>query len=278
MIKFLKNCKEIWNKYVEDEITVYAAQASFFMIISFFPFVMLLLTLIQFIPAINKSDLLALLVRLMPDLLDSLVVSIIDDLYIKSPGTILSVSAFLALWSSARGMMSIERGLNRIYGTPEKRKYLIRRLLCSFYTFIFMIVCIVSLVLLVFGTAIQNAFVRLFPFLQAITKHLISFRSILAVVLFLLCFVGLYTILPKKKQNPWNQIPGAIFTAIGWLLFSYLFSLYFTNFSNFSYMYGSLAAIVLLMLWLYFSICILFIGAELNYFLEANGYLGKNSD
>lgn len=273
MIAFIRHCRKIWNKYVEDEITVYAAQASFFIVLSFFPFIMLLLSLIQFIPAVSKSDLLAILIRLMPDMLDALVMGIVDDLYVKSPATILSVTALTALWSAARGMMSMERGMNRIYGTFEKRNYILRRLICSFYTLIFMIACIVSLVLLVFGSAIQSTFIRLFPLLKTITRHLISFRSLLAAVLFLFTFVGLYTILPKKKQNPWNQIPGAVFTAIGWLLYSYLFSLYFTNFSNFSYMYGSLTAMVLLMLWLYFCICILFIGAEINCYLEEQGFL-----
>ena len=272
MIEFIINCKKIWDKYVRDEITVYAAQASFFIVIAFFPFIMLLLTLIQFIPAINKSDLLTILVRIMPNMLDSLVIGIVDDLYIKSPGTILSITALLALWSAARGMMGIERGLNRIYGTIEKRNYVVRRLICSFYTLIFMAVCIVSLVLLVFGTSIQNLLIRLFPLLGSITKHVISFRSLLSMILFFVSFVGLYTILPKKKQKPRDQVPGAVFSTICWLLFSYIFSLYFTNFSSFSYMYGSLTAIVLMMLWLYFCICILFIGAEINCFLETNGY------
>ena len=146
MIAFIKNCRKIWNKYVEDEITVYAAQASFFIVLSFFPFIMLLLSLIQFIPAVSKSDLLAILIRLMPDMLDALVMGIVDDLYVKSPATILSVTALTALWSAARGMMSMERGMNRIYGTLEKRNYILRRLVCSFYTLIFMVVCIVSLV------------------------------------------------------------------------------------------------------------------------------------
>lgn len=272
MIEFIINCKKIWDKYARDEITVYAAQASFFIVIAFFPFIMLLLTLIQFIPAVNKSDLLSILVRIMPDMLDSLVISIVDDLYVKSPGTILSITALLALWSASRGMMGIEKGLNRIYGTIEKRNYVVRRLICSFYTLIFMVVCVVSLVLLVFGTSIQNMFVRLFPLLSTITRHVISFRSLLAMVLFFVSFVGLYTIVPKKKQRPRDQIPGAVFSTICWLLFSYVFSLYFTNFSNFSYMYGSLTAMVLLMLWLYFCICILFIGAEINCFLETSGY------
>lgn len=268
MIRFSLNCLRICQKYGKDEITVYAAQASFFLLLAFFPFLMLLLTLIQFIPSVNKSDLQMILVQIMPDMLDALMLTIIDDLYLKSPGTMLSITALLALWSAARGMMGIERGLNRIYGSTQKRGYLIRRLICTGYTFLFMVVCAVSLVLLVFGSSIQNLFVEVFPPLETITRHVISFRGLLSITLFLFAFVLLYTIVPAKKQNPWHQLPGAVFAAICWLLFSYGFSLYFTHFSNYSYMYGSLAAVVLLMLWLYFCICILFIGAEINAFLK----------
>lgn len=268
MINFIIECKQIWNKYVKDEVPVYAAQASFFIVLAFFPFIMLLLTLIQFIPAINKSDLISILVAVMPDMLDSLMIGIVDDLYIKSPGTILSVTAIIALWSAARGMMGIERGLNRIYDSQEKRNYVVRRLICAGYTVIFMAICIVSLVLLVFGTSIQNLIARTFPVIYNLANHIISFRSLLAMILFLLCFIGLYTIVPMKKQDPWQQVPGALFATIGWMLFSYAFSIYFTYFSNFSYMYGSLTAIVLMMLWLYFCICILFIGAEINWYLS----------
>ena len=264
----IKTIWKIWKKYIEDEVTVYAAQASFFIVIAFFPFIMLLLTMLQFIPNINKSDLLTLLVKIMPNMLDSLVVGIVDDLYIKSPGTILSLSAAAALWSAARGMLSIERGMNRIFEIAEKRNYLIRRLICSFYTLLLMVVCVFSLVLLVLGNAIHNLIVHIFPFLNPLLTDVISLRNLTAIVVFFAFFVGLYSIIPTKHQNPRNQIPGAVFSTVCWLAFSYGFSLYFTNFSNFSYMYGSLTAIVLLMLWLYFCICILFIGAEINYVLS----------
>ncbi|NBH74223.1 YihY/virulence factor BrkB family protein [Clostridiaceae bacterium] len=269
MVSFTLKCIKIWQKYGRDEVTVYAAQASFFLVLAFFPFIMLLLTLIQFIPSVNKSDLQAILVRIMPDMLDALVLGIVDDLYLKSPGTMLSVTALLALWSASRGMMGIERGLNRIYGFTPRRNYLFRRLVCTGYTLIFVIVCVVSLTLLVFGNSLQGLFVRVFPFLERFVRHVISFRSLLSILLFLSSFVFLYSIVPAKKQDPWQQLPGAIFAAICWLAFSFGFSLYFSNFSNFSYMYGSLAAIVLLMFWLYFCICILFIGAEINASLQS---------
>ena len=151
MISFFFHCKQIWDRCVKDEIAVYAAQASFFIVTAFFPFIMLLLTLIQFLPNVGKSDLLSVMVRIMPQMLHSLVVSIVDDLYIKSPGTILSVTALTALWSASKGMLGIERGLNRIYGDFKHRNYILQRLLCSFYTLIFMLVCVMSLVLLIFG-------------------------------------------------------------------------------------------------------------------------------
>ena len=237
---------------------------------------MLLLTLIQFLPNVGKSDLLSVMVRIMPQMLHSLVVSIVDDLYIKSPGTILSVTALTALWSASKGMLGIERGLNRIYGDFKHRNYILQRLLCSFYTLIFMLVCVMSLVLLIFGKNIEQLLFRVFPILAPAARFVISLRALFSLAVFLLTFVGLYTIVPSRKQKPRQQLPGAVFTAVGWLGFSYAFSIYFTHFSNFSYMYGSLTAIVLLMLWLYICICILFIGAELNGFLNREHILSRS--
>lgn len=268
MIAWVIQGKRIFDKYSKDEVTVYAAQASFFLVISFFPFIMLLLTLIQLVPNVNKSDLLTLLIDIMPDTFHSFVIGIVDDLYTKSPGTILSISAIGAIWSASRGMLSIERGLNRVYEVSRNRNYLIRRIICSGYTVIFILVCIASLLVLVLGNSLQNLLYRIFPVLADITRYIISFRSLLALSILILAFMGLYTFIPSQKQAIWKQLPGAIFSSLGWMIFSSLFSIYFDHFNNFSYMYGSLTAMVLLMLWLYFCICILLIGAEINYFYE----------
>ena len=270
MISFFFHCKHIWDRCTKDEITVYAAQASFFIVTASFPFIMLLLTLIQFLPNVEKSDLLSVMVRIMPTMLHSLIVSIVDDLYVKSAGTVLSVTALTALWSASKGMLGIERGLNRIYGTFKHQNYILQRIFCAVYTLLFMLVCVMSLVLLIFGNNLERLLFRSFPILAPTASLVIHLRSLFSLAVFLFTFVGIYTILPAKKQKPQHQLPGAVFTAVLWLVFSYAFSIYFTHFSNFSYMYGSLTAIVLLMLWLYICICILFIGAELNRFLEVN--------
>ena len=268
MINLLLHIIRIKDKFVDDEITVYAAQASFFIVLAAFPFIMVLLTLIQLIPTVSKADLLSLLVSLMPEMLKSTVITVVDDLFTKSPGTLLSITALAALWSASKGMLSICRGLNRIFKCKGRRGYFSSRIICTGYTLLFMAACILSLVLLVFGTTIQNLILRIFPFLESITRHIISFRALLSLALLTFIFAGLYTIIPDQKQQVRYQLPGALFSTLCWIGFSYAFSVYFNNFSNYSYMYGSLTAIVLLMLWLYFCICILFLGAELNYFFE----------
>lgn len=98
-------------------------------------------------------------------------------------------------------------------------------------------------------------------------------RAVLSLGMLSIFFVWLYTFLPYEKMNIKYQIPGAVFSTVTWVLFSFGFSIYFSHFSRFSYMYGSLAAVVILMLWVYFCICILFLGAEINnYFTEKRRY------
>lgn len=265
MVQFLLRCKGIYDKYSKDEMTVYAAQASFFSIIAAFPFMMLLLALVQFIPPITKANLLQLVITIIPNTMqmNSIIVTVIDDLYTTTPLAVLSVSAVAAVWSSSRGMLSIERGLNRVYGQRKKRNYLVTRIICAGYTIIFMAICILTLVLLVLGGTIQSLLDRHLPLLAEITQYIITFRTMLFFIL-TFCFSMLYTYVPSKKQSFCKQLPGAVFSTLGWMAFSALFSIYFNNFGNYSVMYGSLAAIVLLMLWLYTCICILFFGAEIN--------------
>lgn len=266
MVWFLLECKQISDKYSKDEMSVYAAQASFFIILAAFPFLMLLLSLIQLIPVVNESDLLTYLVQAVPDALDGLVVNIVDSLYSDSPMTILSVTAVTALWSSSRGMLSIERGLNRVYGADYHRNYILQRIICSGYTIVFSLMCVLCLVLLVFGEVLQKQLLRLFPMVSRFKFLIFPVRGTVSLAILFFFFLTVYTILPHKKQSIRSQAPGALFSAVGWSLFSVAFSVYFHYFGNYAVTYGSLTAVILLMLWLYFCICILFLGAEINWF------------
>ena len=156
---------------------MYAAQASFFIVLSSVPFIIFLLTVLQFVPAVQQSDLLYLLSRLLPIEVQPLVYTIIGEIYFKSSAALLSVSSIVTLWSAARGMQGIERGLNRIIGCPKRRGYVISRLINSGYTIVFMAVCVMSLALLVFGTVLQNLALRFLPFSRFLSPYLISLAN-----------------------------------------------------------------------------------------------------
>lgn len=268
MVNAIVNIKRIIDKYNKDEITVYAAQASFFIVLSAFPFIMLLLSIVQMIPNLSWTAVRAIVMTMTPQILHSLIVTLFDDIFTDSPGVAISFSALVTLWSASRGMFSIKRGLDRIHATKERQGYIVRRIICIGYTLVFIVVCVVSLLLLVFGNGIQNMISRTFPLIARVTGHIISFRALLALALLIVSFTGLYSFLPKKKLKMRRQLPGAVLSTIGWIGFSYLFSIYFDHFGNYSRIYGSLTAIILLMLWLYVCICIIFMGAEINYYYE----------
>ena len=250
MLSFLLNCKRIYNDFIKDEVTVYAAQASFFIVLSAAPFIMILLTLIQLIPAVSPEDLMHVMTQLLPSSIHPLIESVIQDIQTVSPAALLSVTTVATIWSAARGMLGIERGLNRIIGCRKRRNYLLGRIINSGYTIVFLLMCIFSLVLMVFGSSLQRLLFRYFPMLDRFVSCLISLRT--------------YTWLPYERQDIRLQLPGALISTVGWIGCSYGFSIYFNHFSNYSYMYGSLTAVVILMLWLYACICILFFGAEIN--------------
>ena len=266
MLTYLLYGQRIIKKYISDEITVYAAQASFFIIMAAFPFTMLLLSIIQVVPSISQTDLLELLGPIIPHQFSQILFSLVNSLYTESPIALLSLSALAALWSASKGMLGIAKGLNRIQGDQSHRGYLITRIICSGYTIIFILVCILSLVFLVFGDTISRFILRVFPFLASITQYIINVRTLLSLGTLIFCFTGLYTFVPNRELHWRDQIPGALFSTLCWIGISFGFSIYFRYFNQFSYTYGSLTAVVLLMLWLYCCICTLFLGAEINYF------------
>lgn len=268
MIRLVKTIRKIYRKFSRDEMTVYAAQVSFFIILSVVPFIMLLLTAVQMVPAISNARFMSLIVDLTPEDYKSLAFRLVNDLSLKSPATMISLTAVTALWSAGRGMFSVARGLNRIHGHVEKRWYVINRLICCGYTVVFVAVCVLSLGTLVFGDMIQAFVSSRFPLIARVTGHIVNFRALWSLMVLIVFFLGIYTFVPDRKLRLRDQLPGAVCSTVGWILFSLAFSIYFNHFGgkNYSYMYGSLAAIVLLLLWLYFCMCILFFGAEVNCF------------
>ena len=245
----------------------YAAQSAFFIILSFFPFVMLLLTLLQYLP-FSQEQLARFTIGFLPADVDLLVQSVINELYEKASGTVVSITAVVALWSAAKGIMALTRGLNAVYDISETRNYLLLRLRAMLYTLAFVVILLVTLGVLVFGSSIYHWLIARVPSKLDMALRIISLRSLVGFALLTGFFLLMYLFLPNRRTRIRDELPGAVVSACGWLAFSYIYSYYIEHLGNFSYLYGSLTAVVLLILWLYFCMYILFFGAELNVFLK----------
>ena len=265
-MKAFINLIQIIKRFTKDEMPVFAASATFWMLISVVPFLMVIMTAIQFIPGLDKATVENTLISAAPDMpqFRELIMSVTDNLYISAPSAVLSITAFMAVWSASAGVYAIENGLMKIYGTQYRDSYPKKRLRAVGFTFLFLLVFLITLLLLVLGTALQHLIESYLPMIAVLTSHILGMRVLIAVCLLFAAFILVYTVMPGGTGDLRRHCPGALFASLGWIIFSYLFSIYFTYFRNLSYMYGSLCAIVLLMFWMFSVICILFFGAELN--------------
>lgn len=263
-ISIFKIIRVFSRKLRDDFVGAFSAQAAFFLFISFFPFAMFLLALLRLLP-FNEGELLEACQTMIPTALQSSAITIVSELYDRASSTaIVSVTIIATLWTSSKGILSIIRGMNGVYANTETRNYILLRLKAIIYTMLFAILLIILLVIFVFGNQLYIWIVDQIPGLSNFALIIISLRTIVGLCILTLFFILLYLVVPNRKSTFIKELPGAILCASGWMIFSYLYSFYIDNMQSLSYTYGSLTAIVLCMLWLYFCMYIMFVGAELN--------------
>ncbi len=275
LARFASFIKEFIDDIFEDNVGVYAAQATFFIVLSAVPFIMLLVLCLKYVIDVDLQALVTTLDRMLPRQLSVFVADILSEVFYRTQSTAVFSAAFITLlWSSSKGTMAIYCGLNQIYGTTKAQSWIRMRLLSFFYNILLIIMFVASIVVLLFGNSIMHLISEEFVLAHYIFNLLMEFRTLIFFVLFILAFAALFTFLPQKKNKYRGQLWGAAITAVGWLLASYWISIYITYFPGVSYIYGSLTAVMLLMLWLFFCIYILLIGAEINKHIE-NGYFWR---
>lgn len=262
-MQFVKKLKDKFDKNNENEhMKAYAAQSALYVLISLVPCILLLLTLIQYTP-VTKGNILSAVVELFPSTINVMLVSIINEVYSQST-TVIPLTALVTMWSASRGVLAMANGLNFVYGQEETRGYIFLRLRAALYTVIFLVTIVLTMVLLVFGNSISFLVSEYFPIIMHVIDFLISIRVVAALWFLSFVFTMAYTFLPNRKVVFFEQIPGAVFATICWLVCSLVFSIYLELFRGFSAMYGSLSTVVLIMLWLNFCMYFLLLGAKIN--------------
>lgn len=263
----MKKIKGIARYIARQNVPLYAANASFFLILSVFPVLVVLLAMVRY-TGLQVETFIDLLEGVLPASLMPVVNRMVLNAYVNSSGVVLSVSAVAALWSASRGMFSFIIGLNSIYTVRERRGYFRTRLLSVGYTFAFMLVLLLTLVLHMFGTDMMKLLHQL-PIPEFVLKVL-DMRFFVLLFLQAVLFCTMFVILPSDNNRWRDSVPGALLAALGWQLFTNLYSVYTQKFTAYANIYGSVYVVALSMLWLYCCICIVFYGGVLNNYLAKN--------
>ena len=234
----------------DDNVSAFAAQAAFFIMLSLVPFSVLLLSLLSFVQIDGGVYEQMTEGGFLPELLTSLIKNAIP-----TGGGLTVISAAAALWSSSRGILVIIRGLNSVCRVKETRNVIVLRLRCAAYTFILLLALLMSVGLMLFSLGTL-------PAVAVVTRYITVF-SVLSC-----SFLLMYAYLPSHKEDIKTRVVGALAASAGWMAFTAVFSLYVSRADGYSRLYGSLAAVALAMLWLYSCMYIFFLGEELNEYIN----------
>jgi membrane protein len=251
------------KEFQKMRIGLHAASAGYFIALSVFPSLVLLLSVLRY-TQLDARDLLSFLSGILPAALMDGAEELVVSTYAYTSRAMVSVSAVGALWSASRGIYGLLLGLNAIYGVPENRGYFYTRGISVFYTFLFLVVLILTLVLNVFGESILNMLPTTRGSLWGFLTDVVDLRFLLMLLLQTGLFTAMFMALPNGKNSFSDSFPGALLASFGWLLFSKLFSVYVSYSAGYANIYGSVYAVALSMLWLYFCLCLLFCGGALN--------------
>lgn len=255
----------------KQNISAHAASIAFFFFLSIVPMLMVLCMIIPYTP-LTEENLVETVADIIPDKVEPLVESLIAEVYDKSAGS-LSIAVIATLWSAAKGVMALMHGLNAVNGVEEKRNYFMVRGIACLYTVVMLVVVILSLFLNVFGNQLVNLALHRIPQLQKLVAFVMHFRFLVVWAVLTLLFAAIYAYVPDDKLKLKEQVPGATFAAVVWSIFSWGFSIY-VDYSNSYGIYGSLAIIIIILLWMYFCMYIIMVGAYLNrYFKPVNQVL-----
>lgn len=267
--------KDLYFRFNDDDVPALASQLAYYFILAIFPFLIFLLNLISFTP-ITSEQALNDLSKIVPNVAYDIIKDVINQSSHSNSQTVLSFSMLATLWAASNGMNAVIKSLNKAYDQHETRSLWKVRGLSIIATIAFAFTIILSFILLILGEVIGNS-IFVFLGLSNSFKILWSYiRFVSPVVVMIIVFALLYRYMPNRRMKYSEVLAGSIFSSIGWLITSVLFSIYVNNFSNYANTYGSIGGIILLIIWLYWISIIILLGGELNASLAYNRIKHKN--
>ena len=258
-----KCIKTIYFRFYEDEIPALGAEFAYYLLLSFFPFLIFFITVIGYTP-ISAGEILKELSNILPHETYQLIKNNVLHIVNNRNSRLLSFSLVTTLWAASNGMMAMIRGLNKAYNIKEVRSFWKVRGIAILFTSAITIIIIFSFILLVFGRQI-GLYVAFWLGLSAYFKvcwDIFRYSFMLLIMIFVFAIIYKYG---PNYQLKWKEVlVGAVFASLGWIIASLGFSYYINRFVNYSKIYGSIGGIVVLLIWLHLSAIIILLGGELN--------------
>ncbi|MDE7273144.1 MAG: YihY/virulence factor BrkB family protein [Lachnospiraceae bacterium] len=258
-----------------DHVSSFAGHAALFLLMSLFPMAMYCISIFSYLP-IDTGRFTQYLLTIIPEGFTPLLNQILAEAYEESTTMMKSFTIIVMLFCASKGVYAVIIGMNAVYGIRETRGMPLLYALAVSYVVIFFAAIGLMMVLIVLGNNIFNWLLQFVPGM-AVFSNLFRYGKYLCMLIFLIVFFLLiYMNVPNRRSKIRYEFLGALFSTIAWLVYSWVFSFYISNFANYSVTYGSLATVVVFILWLYGTMNIIFVGAEMNVVLRKIAEYGYN--
>lgn len=269
--------KRLYEKINDDDILGNAAQVAFYFSFALFPLLLFLMSLFGIILN-DKEDLqnqlFLILGQIMPASAFNLVQKTLEEVTTNASGGKLTFGILITLWSASAGIDNMRGTLNEVYNLQETRSWLKAKLTSLLLTIAVGVLTLTALALVVYGSQLLDA---ILPIDSQYILQPLEWIATIAVVL--LAFALIYNFAPNHQPLQWKWItPGAVIGLILWILASAGFRLYLHYFNTYAATYGSLGAVIILLLWLYLSALVILIGGAINAIFDEKSGIKKGTE
>lgn len=266
ILKVLKIIVRTFKLYLYNDLPIFAASTSFFMIISAIPLFMLLFSTISLIPSIQAEDIAKQISLLFPNIpfVLEVVKYVMDTAKQLSSSNVLYVNIITALISGSTCLFAFIIGIKRVHYITRTSNYALIKVMTILNIFVLYATVILTLLFFILGKRILNYATQYFPIAADEISEIFNYRYITISILLIVLTMSLYTCCSNFQRHMLKNIYGSIFTTFTWLLISRLFSNYYTTHPISKNVYGSLTGIIIALLWLFVCINLVFIGACVN--------------
>lgn len=266
-----KSLRRIWTPFTSGSIPLFAAGASFYILLSLLPATVFLLALLPYLP-VTSDAWNRILQEIIPAPFLPLAFFLLQTAAAQRSPAVLSLSALTTLWSASRGILALSDGLNAVLELQPTRQYVVRRLRFTFYFLLLELSLLMMLGIYVFGRQLLGGCLQWFPEFSELFRLILRLRSVCIFFLLCLLFSAVYRFFPAERLPFRFCLAGGLLAAAGWIVISLAFSIYVNYVSFRNRLYGGFGLVILAGFWLHSCMVLLLSGGLLTKLLTGGTY------